>query len=81
MIPSLADLMAQASEKTQLIVTTHSESLVDAFHDYPDCVVVCGKENGSTTLQRLEPDKLKVWLDQYRLGQLWSRGDLGGTRW
>jgi predicted ATPase len=81
LIPTLADLLKEASEATQLVVTTHSENLVDAFHDDPECVVVCGKERGATTLQRLDKEKLKVWLDKYRLGQLWSRGDIGGTRW
>ncbi|MBT9588373.1 AAA family ATPase [bacterium] len=81
LIPGLADLLLEASEATQLVVTTHSASLVDAFHTQPECVVVCEKEDGSTCLSRLDPSQLGVWLEQYRLGQLWTRGDLGGTRW
>ena len=81
LIPGLADLLLEASEATQLVVTTHSASLVDAFHTRPECVVVCEKEDGSTRLSRLDPSQLGVWLEQYRLGQLWTRGDLGGTRW
>ena len=34
-----------------------------------------------TTLTRLDADKLKPWLENYRLGQLWTRGEIGGTRW
>lgn len=81
LIPGLADLLLEASEATQMVVTTHSASLVDAFHTRPECVVVCEKEDGSTRLSRLDPSQLGVWLEQYRLGQLWTRGDLGGTRW
>ena len=29
----------------------------------------------------LHSDSLRHWLDKYRLGELWTRGDLGGVRW
>ena len=80
-LPSLARLMQAAAERTQLIVTTHSETFVDAFHDQPDAVVVVERDSKGTHLERLNPDELKVWLDKYRLGDLWMRGKLGGTRW
>jgi hypothetical protein len=32
-------------------------------------------------LTRLEPERLKIWLDKYRLGEVWLRGELGGVRW
>jgi predicted ATPase len=80
-IPKLADLMAAASEHTQLIVTTHSDILVDAMTDRPEAVVVCEKHEGKTQFRRLRKDDLTVWLDKYRLGQLWTKGQIGGTRW
>ena len=80
-IPKLADLLRSASERTQLIVTTHSDILVDAMTETPEVVVVCSKEHGQTIMERLNPDDLRKWLDKYRLGQLWTKGELGGTRW
>ena len=80
-LPKLADLLIEASQRTQLIVTTHSDILVDAMTDRPEAVVVCEKHNGCTRMRRLGKDKLAVWLEQYRLGQLWLKGELGGTRW
>ena len=80
-LPSLADLLREASERCQLIVTTHSDTLVDALTDTPESIVVCEKENGQTKLKRLEKDELSHWLDKYRLGELWTSGELGGTRW
>jgi predicted ATPase len=80
-IPKVADLLVAASERTQIIATTHSNILVDALTDRPGAVVVCEKRDGRTTLKRLEPEPLAVWLEKYRLGQLWTRGQLGGTRW
>ena len=80
-LPKIADLLMAASERTQLIVTTHSEILVDAFTERPGAVVVCEKHEGQTTLRRPDPDALAVWLEKYRLGRLWMDGQLGGTRW
>jgi predicted ATPase len=80
-LPKLADLMIAASQQTQLIVTTHSDILVDAMTDRPECVVVCEKHDGQTAMRRLNKDDLSAWLEKYRLGQLWIDGQLGGKRW
>ncbi len=80
-LPKVADLLKAASERTQLIVTTHSDILVDAMTDRPECVVVCNKHEGATKMERLNPDDLAEWLTKYRLGQLWTKGEIGGTRW
>jgi predicted ATPase len=64
-----------------LIVTTHSDTLIDALTETPESVVVCEKINRQTTLKRLDKSKLAHWLDKYRLGELWSAGELGGNRW
>ncbi len=37
----LADLLVSASNRTQLIVTTHSDALVSALTDHADSVLVC----------------------------------------
>jgi predicted ATPase len=80
-LPELSRLLVEASERTQLIVTTHSDILVDAMTEHPESVVVCEKHDGETQMRRLRKDDLTEWLDTYRLGQLWTKGQLGGTRW
>lgn len=80
-LPKLADLLLQASQRTQIIVTTHSDLLVDAMTECPEAVVVCEKHNGRSELRRLKKDELTNWLGKYRLGQLWIKGQIGGTRW
>jgi predicted ATPase len=80
-LPTLAALLKEASKRTQLIVTTHSDVLVDAMSDQPEAVLVAEKSDAGTTLTRLNGEKLKPWLEKYRLGQLWTRGEIGGTRW
>ena len=80
-IPKLAELLVEASKRSQIIVTTHSDILVDALTDTPEAIVICEKVDGATQLRRLDPDELKVWLEKYRLGELWTRGQLGGNVW
>ena len=81
LLPKLADRLVDASTRCQLIVTTHSDVLVDALSEHPECVVVCEKHAGVTSFTRLDSTDLAPWLEKYRLGQLWTRGQLGGTRW
>jgi len=80
-LPKIADLLIDASKRTQLIVTTHSDVLVDALSEQPESVLVCEKHDGKTTIKRLERSEVAHWLEDYRLGQLWIRGEIGGTRW
>ncbi len=80
-LPKLADLLVQASERTQLIVTTHSDLIIDALTEYSESILICEKHDGHTEINRLNAENLKGWLEKYRLGELWTRGELGGTRW
>jgi predicted ATPase len=78
----VADLLREASEKCQVIVTTHSEALVGAFSDEPEAVVVCERgPDGGTQFNRLQSSELDKWLERYRLGELWRMGEIGGNRW
>ncbi len=77
----VAELLSEASERTQIVITTHSEALVDALTSRPESVLVCerGFDNG-TQFQRLSADQLDEWLEHYTLGQLWRKGEIGGGR-
>lgn len=80
-IPKAAKLLVEASSRSQIFVTTHSDILVDALTDTPEAIVVCEKSEGATQLHRLDKTELEPWLERYRLGELWTRGDIGGNRW
>ena len=75
-ITLLASLIRQASVDTQVIVSTQSSLLVDHFE--PEDVVVADRVDGGTQFTRLESSKLAVWLEEYSLGQLWEKNELGG---
>ena len=77
-IALLAGLLQEASTRTQLIVTTHSDALVSALTEVADSVLVCEYRNG-TVLKRVESEKLRFWLDKYRLGEIWRIGEIGGN--
>ena len=80
-LSGLTDLMCEASERCQLVVTTHSDVIVDALTGTPESIVVCEKEEGQTRLKRLNKTDMGHWLEKYRLGELWSSGEIGGNRW
>lgn len=74
--------LIEASDRTQLIVTTHSEALVDALSEKPDAVLVSERDfDNSTQFKRLSRPELDSWLERYTLGELWRKGEIGGTRW
>jgi predicted ATPase len=75
-ITMLASLIKQASTKTQVIVGTQSPLLLDHFQ--PEDVLVAERVGGSTQLTRLESAKLATWLEDYSLGQLWEKNEIGG---
>ena len=78
-IPLIAELLIDASHRTQLFVTTHSDYLVSALTDVPESVIVCERMISGTHLKRLEKEPLKEWLKEYTLGDLWAMGEIGGN--
>jgi hypothetical protein len=44
-------------------------------------VIVCERDEMGSHLRRLDPERLKQWLETYSLGELWQMGEIGGTRW
>ena len=78
----VVDALIETSERTQLIVTTHSEALVDALSERPEDVLVTERDfDNGTRFRRLEKKQLSLWLERYSLGELWRKGEIGGTRW
>jgi predicted ATPase len=72
----LAALVRQASLTTQVILSTQSSLLLDHFQ--PEDVLVADRVDGGTQLRRLESEQLAKWLEDYSLGQLWEKNEIGG---
>ncbi len=75
-IAILADLLKCASEKSQIIVSTQSPTLIDYLE--PEDIIVVNRAYDETLLERLEYDKYKEWLDKYSLSQIWNTNIFGG---
>jgi predicted ATPase len=72
----LADLLREASHRTQVIVATHSDRLI-RFLEPKEVVVMDSTEDGMTTLTWADQLDLKEWLKEYSLDELWHNGRLG----
>jgi predicted ATPase len=75
-ITVLAELLRAVSERSQVLAATQSVTLLDQLT--LDELVVAERVDGSTRLQRPEPEALAAWLDDYSLGDLWLKNLLGG---
>jgi predicted ATPase len=75
MLAIIADLLKAASERTQVIVATHSPLLVD--HLDPEDVLITEKKDGATVLRRAsDRADLRGWLEKFTLGELMATGEL-----
>jgi predicted ATPase len=72
----LSSLIKSASEHSQIIISTQSAFLLDNFD--PSDVLVADRVDGATEFSRLDKVDLSEWLDEYSLGQLWEKAELGG---
>ncbi len=72
----LADQLREASRRTQIVVATHSDTLL-RFLEPSEVVVLDSTEDGMTTLKRADELDLDDWLKDYSLGELWLNGRLG----
>lgn len=75
-IGMLASLIRQASTDTQVIVSSQSSLLLDHFQ--PEDVLVANRVEGGTEITRPDSAQLAAWLEEYSLGQLWEKNELGG---
>jgi predicted ATPase len=64
----LAQLLKEAAENTQLVVSTQSAPLLNQFE--PEQVVVVERLDGASHFRRLEAEPLAEWLKDYALGEL-----------
>ncbi|MBN1912455.1 MAG: AAA family ATPase [Pirellulales bacterium] len=75
-ISMLADLIKSASERTQVLVSTQSPTLLDYFE--PEDVVVVNRREGRSEFRRLDAESLSEWLDDYSVGELWQKNVVRG---
>ncbi len=57
-------------------VSTQSSELLNLFA--PENILVAERQEGSTTIKRLDEIAMKSWLKEYTLAELWKSNVLGG---
>lgn len=76
----LVDRIRDASTRTQLILATHSPALVNRFD--PSELIIVERDNETGASRAFRPDEKEICELQaktdYRLGELWFSGLLGG---
>jgi predicted ATPase len=76
MLPIIAEYAADAARRTQVVMTSHSPVFLDAFSSVGPQVTLLHREDGQTCLFPLPPEPMEKWLAEYRLGELFTSGDL-----
>ena len=75
-IAVLAAQLKAVSLKHQVIVSTQSVELVNEFE--ADDLVIVNRHQGETVFERTSGERLKSWLEDYSLGEVWKKNLLGG---
>ncbi|OQX97050.1 MAG: hypothetical protein B6I20_13500 [Bacteroidetes bacterium 4572_117] len=79
-ITKLAGMIQSASSKAQVIISTQSVNLVDCFE--PEDIVAVDRniDENQSIFQRLDSKKLKLWLQDHTLGELWERNIINSAQ-
>lgn len=71
-ISKLAGLIKMAASKDcQVILATQSTDLISHFD--PEAIITVDQINGESVFERLDSEKLKDWLEDYTIDDLWKR--------
>ena len=73
----LAELMREASQRTHLVVATHSDRLI-RFLVPKEVVVMDTDGDGYATVRSADSLDLEEWLKEYGLDEVWRMGRMGG---
>ncbi len=73
----LAGMLKSVSGNAQVIVSTQSVTLANQF-DWQDIIVV-GQKDGRSHFRKLKEKDVKLWLDDYAIGDLWEKNLIEGT--
>ena len=65
-----------ASERTQLIISTQSVTLINQFT--PQDIIVVDRSEGQSVFRRIDENELTLWQDDYALGEIWEKNLIGG---
>ena len=77
-ITQLAEMIKDASIHAQVIIATQSKDIVDHFDIENISVVEMDEKTQSTTVNQLNEEDYKLWLEHYTVSELWDKNIIGG---
>jgi len=72
----LAGILKSISIHVQVILATQSVALINCFD--PEDIIVVDRSGRESTFQRLAPERLKGWLQEYSMAELWEKNVIDG---
>lgn len=76
-ISILAKMIKSVSQRTQIIVSTQSTTLINQLD--PEDLVIVDRDQEQSTFRRLTKEETQRWMDDYGLGDLLEKNLFGGT--
>jgi predicted ATPase len=80
MISNIGNAVIEASEKSTIIISTHSENLLNCF-ELENLRIFEKDDHNSSKVFVYNKSDFKGWYDEFSSGKMWRQGDLGGNRW
>lgn len=77
-IVELAAMTRMASKSSQVLLATQSSLLVNQFGLENLVIAERNREKNCSEFKRPDPEKLKDWLNDYSLAELWEKNVIGG---
>ena len=72
----VASLFQAASLHVQILISTQSSAFLDSFD--ADDVVVVERDGEASRFVRPDGERLREWLEDYTIGEVWDRNIIGG---
>jgi len=81
MTNTIAETIKNATQNgSQIIIATHSPLLLNSF-ELDEILIFEKDENNSSIISKKTEEDFEDWDEDFLLGQMWLRGELGGKRW
>ena len=80
MISNIGNSIIEASSNSIMLISTHSENLLNSF-ELENIRVFEKDDRNSTKISCYEKKDFEGWYENFSVGKMWRQGDLGGNRW
>jgi len=72
----VTNMFKSTAKKTQVIVSSQSVTLINQLE--ADSIIVAERNHEQSQFRKLSREELKVWLEDYGLGDMWEKNVIGG---